>query len=221
MVNKVYKELPDLVWESPTGVEGKVVDSYLILSRYNDNLFYARKLMSDGTYILRLYDIDNLVGLDAPSYKDYINAQVPYLISGDSCYIFTRSADFAVIDKSDLHLVPNPIRISKIGVLSSCNSDYLVHKLLKIRPHSFGIGFKDGDFTNIRRDNLTLLFRGRKGAGNLPVGIKKSKTGNYQVRITYNGVFVCNTFHSLENAVAYRNELEHNIIYYGNIYGKD
>ena len=49
MVNKVYKELPDLVWESPTGVEGKVVDSYLILSRYKGNFFYARKLMSDGT----------------------------------------------------------------------------------------------------------------------------------------------------------------------------
>lgn len=143
MVNKVYRELPDLVWESPNRVEGKAVDSCLILSRYRDNLFYARKLMSDGSYILRLYDIDNFVEFAVPSHRDWANTQVP------------------------------------------------------------------------------LLFRGIKSNTGLPVGIKKSKKGSYQVRLTYNGTNVCNTFNSLENAAAYRSELEHNLIYHGNVYGKD
>ena len=221
MVNKVYRELPDLVWESPNRVEGKAVDSCLILSRYRDNLFYARKLMSDGSYILRLYDIDNFVEFAVPSHRDWANTQVPHLISGSSCYIFSRNADFAVIDKLDLPLVPNQIRVSKKGVLSLHNKSSLVHIILKLTPMSYGIGFKDGDSTNLRRDNLTLLFRGIKSNNGLPVGIKKSKKGSYQVRLTYNGTNVCNTFNSLENAAAYRSELEHNLIYHGNVYGKD
>ena len=199
------RELPDLVWESPNGVEGRTVDEFLILSRYAFYLNYARQSIKGG-YRLCVYDVDNFYDLSL-SRRFSDGAVVPHLIHGNDCYIFYRSGNWAVIDKDCLYKVPKNIRISKHGVLHYGSGLVpVVYDVLGIKRDSCVFAFKDGDNTNLRRVNLKVLINPTSD------GVFKLSSNLYKVIMRFDKITKTAYFDSEAKAIEYRNQLEINIL---------
>lgn len=202
------RKLPDLVWESPNGVEGRTVDEFLILNRYAFYWHYARKHTKDG-YKLCAYDTDNFFDVSL-SHRFKADTTVPHLIHENDCYIFDRNGNWAVIDKDCLPRVPKSIHISIHGVHNFRSGAVLtLYTMLGIKVGSCEFHFKDGDNTNLRRSNLTVI-------GDLNYnGIHRVSGDLYKVLVRFDRITKITYFDSASKALEYRNQLESNILYKG------
>ena len=183
----------------PTGVEGTVVNDYLILSRYRGNRYYVR-FKFKGRYvigIMLLSDIkSNTNSVVVPCYLK----SNPYLDFEDgTSVVFDRYANPILLDTADRKANKYVLHYTQRGsgdtkfvqyYTSGTNGDATTYprEILGVTDFNKIVIYRNGDSSDIRRSNIAVAPRGSaRFRGKVPVnsttgvlGVVKLPTDKYK-----------------------------------------